>query len=391
MIEGRSLDGTNNKLTYGMVGGGPGSFIGPVHRAAIALNGQARIVAGSFSNIVEEVYQTARELGIDEERTYETYQEMAEKEAEREDCIDFVSITVPNHIHFDVAKAFLEKGINVVCDKPLCFTEEQSKILMDLANKNNVDFMVTYSYTGYPMIREAKELVKSGKLGKIRVVVAEYPQDWLADRAEDQGNRQAEWRTDPKFSGISNCVGDIGTHIENLVHFVTGLEIDEISAKLEKHVPGRVLDDNAYILLKFKGGATGNYWASQIAIGRENGLKIRVYGTEGSIEWEQEHPNFLKYVEKGGTVQIMSRGSGYLNPATQSFIRLPAGHPEGYLEAFSNLYKLYCEKLIEGKSGKSVEVKFPTVIDGARGVKFVHDCVKSSEDNNKWVDGSFNN
>ena len=390
MIEGRSLDSTNNKLTYGMVGGGPGSFIGPVHRAAIALNGQAKIVAGSFSNIVEEVYETAAELGIDNDRTYEAYQEMAEKESQREDCIDFVSITVPNFIHYDVAKTFLEKGINVVCDKPLCFTEEQAKTLMDLAEKKNANFMVTYTYTGYPMIREAKELVKSGKLGNLRVVVAEYPQDWLADRLEDQGNRQAEWRTNPKFSGISNCVGDIGTHVENLVHFVTGLEIDKLSAKLEKLVPGRVLDDNAYILLEYEGGATGNYWASQIAIGKENGLKLRVYGTEGSIEWEQEHPNYLKYVQKGGTVQTMSRGSGYLSATAQGFIRLPAGHPEGYFEAFANLYKVYCGKLIADKNGQKYECEFPTVVDGARGVKFVHDCVKSSENKNEWIDGSFN-
>jgi predicted dehydrogenase len=389
MIEGK-LSGSKAKLTYGQVGGGPGAFIGPVHRAAIAMNGQATLVAGSFSNIYEETLETAKELGISDDRTYKTFQEMAEKEAERDDCIDFVSITVPNHLHFQVARAFLEKGINIVCDKPLCFSIDEAKELVELTREKNVEFMVTYTYTGYPMIREARSLVESGELGDIRAIVAEYPQDWLADPIERTGQQQASWRTDPRYAGISNCVGDIGTHIENLVHFVTKQEINKLSARLETFVEGRKLDDNAYILLQYESGASGNYWASQVAVGYENGLKLRIFGSEGSLEWFQEEPNKLFFTKKGKPKQILTRAAGYLHENAQAFSRLPAGHPEGYFEAFANLYKAYCDKLIAKKENTDSEEIFTDVIDGARGVKFVHDCVESSNKNSAWIDASFN-
>ncbi|MBO8166797.1 MAG: Gfo/Idh/MocA family oxidoreductase [Kosmotoga sp.] len=388
MIKGHFFE-EGKKLKYGMVGGGPGSFIGPVHRAAIAMNGQAQIVAGSFSPIYDETLMTAKELGISEDRAYRSYEEMAEKEAQRDDGIDFVSITVPNYLHYKVAKAFLEKGINIVCEKPLCFTPKEAKELMELAAKNDVEFMVTYTYTGYPMIREARNIVQNNTLGNIRLIIAEYPQGWLAEPIEKEGQTQASWRTDPKYAGISNCVGDIGTHIENLAHFITDLEITSLSARLETFVEGRKLDDNAFILLKYENDASGSYWPSQIAIGNENSLKIRIYGTEGSLEWEQEHPNFLKLSMKGEPLKILSRGNDYLSSAAQMFTRLPSGHPEGYFEAFANLYRSFCNKLSAKKAGEKSDELFPTVVDGARGVKFVHDCVNSSNKGGEWVDASF--
>jgi predicted dehydrogenase len=391
MIEGK-LNDRGAGLLYGQVGGGPGSFIGPVHRAAIAMNNQARLVAGSFSGIPEKTAQAGKDLGIDPERTYTDFNDMAVKEGARKDRIDFVVIAVPNDLHYAVAKAFLVQGINVVCEKPMAFTEEEAKDLVALVRQHEAEFMVTYTYTGYPMVREARNLVLTGALGVLRVISAEYPQDWLADPVEKSGtNRQAVWRTDPKYAGVSCCVGDIGTHIENLVHFVTGLEIEKLAASLETFVEGRPLDDNAYMLLKYKGGASGNYWSSQVAIGKENGLRIRVYGTEGAIEWEQENPNVLRFQKKGGPLQLLTRGNGYLSAAAGHFTRLPAGHPEGYFEAFANLYKAYCNVLTAKKEGRTADPLdvFPTVLDGARGTKFVFDCVRSSKEGAAWVDGSF--
>ena len=390
MIQGKDIESIDG-LTYGQVGGGEGSFIGPVHRTVISMNGQARIVAGSFSHDYEKTLRTAKQLGISEDRAYKDFREMAEKEGQREDKIDFVVITAPNHLHYEAAKAFLENGINVVCDKPLCFTVEEAEDLIRITREKDLEFMVTYTYTGYPMVREAKKLIASGAIGKIRIVMAEYPQDWLADRVELEGNTQAVWRTDPKYAGISCSVGDLGTHVENLVHFITGLEIEKLSARLETFLEGRPLDDNAYILLKYNTGASGNYWVSQVAVGNANSLKIRVFGDEGSIEWEQENPEVLKISKKGGPTEYYVKGGGYLTGAGQSATRLPAGHPEGYFEAFANLYRFYENKLIAKKLHIEPELDevFPTVVDGARGVKFVHDCVKSSKNNSIWVDATF--
>lgn len=384
------------RLCYGMVGGSPGSFIGPVHRVALAMNNQAKLTAGSFSETFEKTLETGREIGLDHERTYSDFRTMAEREGSRPDRIDFVVIAVPNHLHFPVAKAFLKQGIDVVCEKPLAFSLEEAKELVDLTHEFNLQFMVAYTYTGYPMVREARSLVSSGALGSIRVVAAEYPQGWLADPIERTGvaggaNRQASWRTDPRYSGISGCVGDIGTHIENLVHFVTYLEIDKLAARLEIMVPGRLLDDNAYMLLRYQGGATGTYWSSQVAIGEENGLRIRVYGDKGALAWSHENPNILRFQRKGEPVQILTRGSSYLSPDATRFVRLPAGHTEGYFEAFANLFKSFCNVLIARKEGRPADPldTFPTVVDGARGIKFITDCVQSSQLDSAWVDGSF--
>ncbi|MEM0054365.1 MAG: Gfo/Idh/MocA family oxidoreductase [Nitrososphaeria archaeon] len=317
---------------------------------------------------------------------------MAKRESERKDPIDFVVITVPNNLHFPVAKAFIEKGINVVCEKPLCLTEEEASELVKLVKINNVQFMVTYAYDGYPMVIEAKHLVSSGQIGEIRLVVAEYPQDWLTGLLEATGQKQATWRTNPKYAGVGGAIGDIGSHIENVVHFISNLEIEQLLAKLEIFVEGRLLDDNAFVLLKYKNGASGNYWSSQIAVGHENGLKIRIFGTEGKIEWEQENPNYLKIQKINSPLEMFTRGSNYLSNDAKNYVRLPAGHPEGYFEAFANLYKNFCDVLIAKKEDKELDqnsVFFPTVLDGARGVQFIHDCVRSNKSGAKWVNGTF--
>ncbi|HID15413.1 MAG TPA: Gfo/Idh/MocA family oxidoreductase [Candidatus Atribacteria bacterium] len=382
----------NDKIIhYGQVGGGRNSFIGPVHRTAIEMNGNAKIVAGSFSRDYKETLKTAESLNISKDRAYQNFEEMAEKEFQRDDRIDFVVITTPNHLHYKAAKIFLEKGFNVVCDKPLCFTVEEAMELVNLTRKKDLEFMVTYTYTGYPMIREAKMLVKSEELGEIRIIMAEYPQDWLVDPIEKEGQKQAKWRTDPKYSGISCCVNDIGTHVENLMHFITDLKIKKLAANVETFVKGRSLDDNAYILLKYENGSSGSYWVSQVALGKVNNLKIRIFGTKGSLEWEQENPEILKFTKKGSPTQYLTKGRNYISDNIKNITRLPGGHPEGYFVAFSNLYKFYMDKLIAKKMGKKIEKMevFPTVVDGARGVKFVHDCIKSSKNNSIWVDGGF--
>lgn len=380
MIEGRDLAGSNKKLRYGMVGGSAGSFIAGVHRMAIAMTNSAELAAGCFSRDLEKSKATGNELGVDSSRIYKTYAEMAEKEGSREDGIDFVVIATPNDTHYDASKTFLLNGINVSCDKPLCFTVEQAEELAKLAKEKALKFMVTYVYTGYPMVREARDIIRRGELGEIRLALGEYPQDWLADKVEDMGSKQALWRTDPKFAGVSCCVGDIGTHVENMLSFVSGLEIQELSATLNTFVKGRPLDDNAFISLKYKGGAQGTFWSSQVAIGRENGLKFRIYGTDGGLEWEQENPNVLKFARKGQPVQILTRGNGYLSDAAKRWTRMPSGHPEGLFEAWATLYESFCNTL------KGDPTEFPTVDDGLRGVKFVHACVNSSKKNSEWVE-----
>jgi predicted dehydrogenase len=388
MADGKATERT--ELTYGQVGGGPGSLIGPVHRAALAMNDQAELVAGSFSWLYDETLEAAKNLRVSAERAYRTFQEMAERESQRADGIDFAVITTPNHLHYEVAKSFLENGIHVVCDKPLCLTMEEAEHLLELVRETKLEFMVTYTYTGYPMVREARQIIRNGDLGDIRIVVAEYPQAWLAEPVEEKGNMQASWRTSPKYAGVSNSVGDIGTHIENIVHFATGLEIERLSAKLETFVRGRKLDDNAYILLDYSNDASGNYWVSQVAVGNENALRFRVIGTEGSLDWRQEQPDLLLLSRKEKPAMILSKGNDYLNRESRLFARLPPGHPEGYFEAFANLYRDFCGKLVSIKQGRKDEKLFTDVLDGARGVKFVHDCVRSSKQGSEWIDGSFN-
>ena len=301
-----------------------------------------------------------------------------------------MSIVTPNSSHFTIARAFLENGINVVCDKPLTTNYEEAIQLQKLATDKNLLFAVTYTYTGYPAVKQAREMIKKGEIGDIRFVNAEYPQEWLAEPVEnDPSNKQAGWRTDPAQSGISNCVGDIGSHIENMISYVTGLEIESLSARLDKMVEGRKLDDNAVIMLNYKGGAKGLYWSSQIAWGHDNDLSFRIYGSDGSISWRQENPNYLKISKKGEHVKIASRGRDDFYDHPGSYVRLPSGHVEGYMEAFANIYSTYITALTVKKSGGTPtagQLDFPTPMDGANGVNFIEKCVESSSKNSNWID-----
>lgn len=388
MIQGSEAGTRQRILTYGMVGGGPGAFIGDVHRKAINLDGLARIAAGCFSRDKEKTLETGRSLGIEDDRLYASYEEMAAQEASREDGIDFAVVVTPNATHYEAVKAFLSKKIAVVCDKPLTFTVAEARELADLAKKHDVLFAVTYTYTGYPAVKHARELVASGDIGEIRFVNAEYPQEWLATPTEADGNKQAAWRSDPKLSGRANCTGDIGSHIENLVSYITGLRIGSLSARLDKMVSGRKLDDNTTIMVNYTSGAKGLYWASQIAIGYDNALRIRIFGSKGTIEWSQEDPNYLSvsYLDKPS--MKLSRGRDAFDDHAQGYSRIPAGHPEGYFEAFANIYKTFITALAKKKAGGPLtteDIDFPDGEMGVDGVRFINACVDSSEKNAQWV------
>ncbi len=389
MIDGSAGSGsTRQTLRFGMVGGGQGSFIGDVHRRAATFDRKAVLVAGCFSRDAANNAATAASLDITADRVYASHGEMAEKESRRKDGIDFVSIVTPNASHFDIARVFLEHGINVACDKPLTTSLEDAEKLAALAEKKGLLFAVTYTYTGNAMVKQAREMVRRGDIGEIRVVMGEYPQDWLATPLEREGSRQAGWRTDPAQTGISNCVGDIGSHIENTASYVTGLEIKELCANLDIFVQGRKLDDNAEILVRFTNGATGVYWCSQVAIGHENGLKLRVFGTKGSLEWEQENPNYLRVAMLGKPVQTYGRGNGYLYDVASKTGRIPSGHPEGYYEAFSNLYQSFENALLRRKAGEKLaeaDMDFPTVQAGLHGVRFITRCVDSTRKGAVWT------
>ncbi len=388
MIEGSAETKTVKKLRYGMVGGGKGAFIGDVHRKAIALDGLAELVAGSFSQSFENTLETGASLGVARDRLYATYGEMATAEAARSDGIDFVSIVTPNALHYSVAKAFLSAGISVVCDKPLTFEEAEAKELGALAAKKGLLFGVTYTYTGYPAVKHAREMVRRGDIGEIRFVNAEYPQEWLATPSEREGSKQAAWRTNPALAGKSNCVGDIGSHAENMVSYITGLKIAKLCARLDTFVEGRPLDDNATIMVEYEGGAKGVYWASQIAIGYDNGLRVRIFGTKGTIQWSQENPNYLVVSKLGEPTVTLSRGRDGFYPHAQSYSRIPSGHPEGYFEAFANLYKTFITALAKLKAGEKLtqdDLDFPTAEAGAQGVRFIGKCVESSKKGAVWV------
>lgn len=374
-------------LSFGMVGGGIGSLIGEVHRKAAVFDRKAKLVAGCFSRNYDNTLSTGKNLGLEVRRLYENFSEMAEREGAREDKIDFVTIVTPNNLHFEIAKAFLEKGINVICDKPLTLKVEEAEELANLAKKRDLLNCVTYTYSGYSMVKHAREIINQGEIGKIRMVMGEYLQEWLARPVEKKGNRQASWRTDPKYSGKSNCVADIGSHIENIISYVTDLEIDSLCANLDTFIKGRALDDNAEILIKYASGARGIYWCSQLAIGHNNGLKIRILGEKGSVEWEQENPDYLKVAFYGRPVQILSRGRDDLYPLASRVSRLPGGHPEGLYEAFANIYSNFSDALIAKKAGNicQKEIDFPTFEDGARGVKFINLCVESSQRGASWI------
>jgi predicted dehydrogenase len=371
------------RIRLGMVGGGTGAFIGYVHRIAARLDGDYELVAGALSSRADVARESGRNLGLTEDRIYTSYAEMAAKESKRPDGIEAVSIVTPNHVHYGAAKAFLEAGIHVICDKPLTSTLEDARALAAVKPKKGAKFLLTHNYTGYPLMRQARELVKSGALGKIRVVQVEYPQDWLSTPA-DPGNKQAAWRTDPKRSGAGGAIGDIGTHAYNIARFVTGLKTEAVSADLQSFVKGRKVDDNVHILLRFQGGARGMLWASQVAPGSENALQLRVYGEKAGLEWRQENPNEMWFGELGKPKVLLTRGGAISQPPAASMnVRIPGGHPEGYLEAFATLYSQFAEVIRGG--GKEYVALLPSLADGVEGVEFITASIQSSKNDGKWT------
>ncbi|WOO41339.1 Gfo/Idh/MocA family oxidoreductase [Rubellicoccus peritrichatus] len=380
----------NRKLRMGMVGGGQGAFIGAVHRMAANLDGKIELVAGCFSSDPKKSKASGKELFLSSDRIYTNYEEMAKTEAAlpADKRIDFVSIVTPNHMHFPVAAAFLKAGINVVCDKPMTFDLAEAKQLRTIAKRSKKVFALTHNYTGYPMVKEARDIVSKGKIGKILKIVAEYPQGWLIDAIENDDQKQAAWRTDPKRAGASCCMGDIGTHAENLGRYITGLEIDEICAEFTTFVPGRKLEDDGNCLIRYKGGAKGILFASQISAGEENNLNIRIYGTKGSLEWFQEHPNELVMKFQDKPRQIIRRGNGYVSKAAAGSSRLPAGHQEAFLEAFANIYVAASDAIadeVQGKFPRKSGYDFPGIEDGVYGMAFIETVVKSAGTKQKWT------
>ena len=381
------------KLRYAMVGGGQGAFIGGVHRKAMALDGTMELVAGALSSTPEKALASGRELGVADARNHVSWQALLEDELRQPptERIDFVSIVTPNHLHYPIAKAFAEAGIHVVCDKPLVRTSEEATSLIASARKTGIVFAVTYNYTGYPLVRQARHMVASGQLGEIRKVVVEYHQGWLSALLENSGHKQAAWRTDPERGGLSGCIGDIGSHAENLVSTITGLEIDSLCADLTCFGPGRRLDDDGSILLRYTNGARGVMIASQIEIGCENDLAIRIFGDKGSLSWRQENPNQLFYASVDQPRQCLTRGGPGLCEAAMQATRLPAGHPEGFIEAFANVY-LGVGAAIRGHGNthrkcdvQSADGQYPTLMDGARGVRFIEKVVESAHSEAKWT------
>lgn len=385
-IEGKT-EGQTQKIRLGMVGGGQGAFIGGVHRMAARIDDHFELVAGALSSTAEKSLASGRELGLDPERCYGSFEEMAEKEAARSDGIEAVSIVTPNHVHYPAAKAFLERGIHVICDKPLTSNLEDARKLKAVADSSDALFILTHNYTGYPMVRQAREMVAGGPLGQIRVVQVEYAQDWLTEAVEQTGAKQAVWRTDPKQSGVGGATGDIGTHAFNLASFVTGLTLDSLAADLDSFVEGRRVDDNGHVLLRFEGGAKGMLWCSQVAPGNENALKLRVYGTKGGLEWEQENPNHLWFTPFGAQKRLVTRNGAGAGASAARVSRIPGGHPEGYLEAFATIYTEAAAAINAAKAGTAIDpaVTYPTIDDGVRGVAFVEACVASSRKDGAWV------
>lgn len=375
------------RIRLGMVGGGQGAFIGGVHRIAARIDDRFELVAGALSSTPEKALASAAEIGLDPERSYGSYVEMAATEAEREDGIEAVAIVTPNHMHFPVAKTFLEVGIHVICDKPMTTTLAEAQELAEIAAASGKIFVLTHNYTGYPMIRQARAMVAAGDLGTIRMVHAEYIQDWLADRAEDTGSKQAGWRVDPARAGAGGSIGDIGTHAHNLACFVTGLKVERLSADLSSFVEGRELDDNANMLLRFAGGAKGMLWASQVAVGNENGLSLRVYGDKGGLEWRQEEPNRLWFTPLGEPKRLLTRGGAGANAAAAAVSRIPAGHPEGYLEGFATIYAEAAELIHASDAGEAPPdgLALPTLADGIDGLAFIEACVASSQNDGAWT------
>ncbi|WP_143959742.1 Gfo/Idh/MocA family protein [Litoribacter populi] len=382
---------SKRKLKMGMIGGGPGSFIGAIHRIAANLDGQIELVAGAFSSDPSKSKQAGEELFLSPNRVYRSYDEMFEKEKAlpEGERIDFVSIVTPNHVHFDPAMKALDNGFHLVLDKPMTLTLDEAKLLHAKINETGKLFCLTHTYTGYPMVKQAKQLIAKGELGKIRQVYVEYPQGWLSEMLESEDNKQASWRTDPAKSGKAGAMGDIGTHAFNLAEYITGLKITKLCADINIQVEGRQLDDDGNVLLKFDNGASGVLIATQTATGAENNINIRVFGEKGGLEWQQEDANSLIIRNHNQPDHILRAGSPYLDDFAQANTRTPAGHPEGYLEAFANLYRNFARNLQAQLSGQQVEKAwkdFPGADDGLRGMAFVHHVIESGKSNQKWTD-----
>ncbi|PYG90392.1 putative dehydrogenase [Ruminiclostridium sufflavum DSM 19573] len=377
-------------VRYGMVGGSLNSFIGRVHKNALNFEISAELVAGSFSSNMSSSLDTGNYYSLASDRVYSDYREMAARESLRDDKIDFVCIVTPNSTHYEIAREFLLQDINVVCEKPLCADIGQAEELQKLANERGLLFAVTYTYSGYGMVKQARQLIAEGKIGKVINVNAEYLQEWLIDSIGSNASQTAKlsgWRTNPDVAGISNCVGDIGTHIENTVAYMTGLKIKRVAAKLDYF--NQPLDLNANMLIDFDNGASGVYSCSQVAVGYANGLTVRIFGTNGAIEWRQEQPNQLKVTLKGQPSAVYERGTGYITGRAAQLNRIPSGHPEGYYEAFANVYKTYLGavlKKINGESPTPEDLDFPKICDGVEGVRFIHAAVKSSRNASMWTD-----
>ena len=373
------------RIRLGMVGGGRDAFIGAVHRIASRIDDQYELVAGCFSSNPEKSLASAADLGVP--RAYSSFAEMASREARRKDGIEVVAIVTPNHMHAPVAMQFIKRGIHVICDKPLTATLPEAKKLAKAAEASGVIFALTHNYTGYPMIRQAKAMVGAGTLGDIRLVQVEYAQDWLAEPLEASGQKQADWRTDPAKSGAGGSTGDIGTHAFNLANFVSGLTLDSLCADLQSFVPGRRVDDNAHVMMRYHGGARGMLWCSQVASGCENGLRLRIYGTKAGIEWAQEDPNYLWVTPLGAPRYRLTRGGAGTGPEAARVSRIPPGHPEGYLEGFANIYAEAARAILSRRDGTALDsaVMFPGLKEGLEGVAFVDACVRSSKRNGAWT------
>ena len=375
------------KIKLGMVGGGEGAFIGEVHRIAARMDERFQLCAGALCSDPERSLKSALDLGLPEDRSYSDYKEMAISESQRDDGINFVSIVTPNHLHHPIAKAFLEVGINVICDKPMTMNTEEAQELIDISESSDLIFAVTYNYSGYPLIREAREIIKKGELGSIRIIKVEYIQDWLTEPIEKTGQKQASWRVDPKKSGIGGSIGDIGTHAFHLAHFVTQQLPNKISADLSCFVEGRELDDNAHILMRYESGAKGMIWSSQVAPGNENNLKIQIYGEKGGLIWQQENPNELILNLLNQPSKRLTRGSSFVGDQSARLTRIPAGHPEGYLEGFANIYREVADEFSAKISGKPIskDILYPTSKEGLYGVSFIEAAIESNSKDSVWT------
>jgi predicted dehydrogenase len=386
-IQGREDHVGIRPLRLGMVGGGRGAFIGAVHRAATRLDNRYELVAGALSSNPAVAVESAADLNIHPSRAYASYEQMAREEAARPDGIEVVSIVTPNHLHFPVAKAFLEAGIHVICDKPMTFTLEEAEELSRIVKASNLVFVLTQNNTAYPLVRQARAMVREGALGKIRIVRVTYIQDWLTTSLEKEGQKQAAWRMDPKLAGVGGAVADIGVHAFNLAEFITGLKLESVCADLQQFGSGRALDDNAHVLLRYEGGVRGTLWASQVAPGNDNNLSIGIYGDKAGLEWGGEHCDYLRFTPIGQPPQMIARGGAGAHPAASARTRLPAGHPEGYIEGFANLYSQAADLIQARQAGQPATTsdELPGVEAGLSGMRFIDACVRSSKAGAQWV------